>query len=211
MARISKVKHQICEHAKRLFNEKGYGEVSLREIAVAAGTSIGNLTYHFPQKEDLLEAIQADLHTGFADTFFIVPDKKSLLGNLYQSFEEADANERMNPFYYRHLQELCQESKAIAQNNERFRKRLYQYYTGSFLELKAQGLIRDDIGQKQYESLAYTMVVMATVWIQSGSPYYDEALPRIGLLDALCNSIYPYLTADGIKQWNALRSKRECL
>ena len=46
-------KQRICETAVRLFNEQGYEAVSLRQIATEAGTTIGNLTYHFTHKEDL--------------------------------------------------------------------------------------------------------------------------------------------------------------
>jgi AcrR family transcriptional regulator len=206
MARTSKVKQQICEHAKRLFNEKGYAQVSLREIAEAAGTTIGNLTYHFPQKENLIEAIQGDLHSDFAGYFFIALKEGSLLKNLYQSFQYAQTNEDKNPFYYRNLYELCSDSRTIAQNNEQFRDKLYHYYYNSFLELKRYGLMRADIADETYQSLAYTIVVMATVWIQNTSPYYDEALPTIRLADALSNTVYPYLAETGIQQWKVLQN-----
>ena len=39
-------KSQICETAKNMFNERGYQSVSMRQIAAAAGISLGTLTYH---------------------------------------------------------------------------------------------------------------------------------------------------------------------
>ncbi|MCD7809472.1 MAG: TetR/AcrR family transcriptional regulator, partial [Erysipelotrichaceae bacterium] len=60
-------KELIQETALKLFNEKGYNNVSLREIAKEANTTIGNLTYHFPQKEDLLIHIVDELHKKFRE------------------------------------------------------------------------------------------------------------------------------------------------
>ena len=53
-------KQLIQDTAVRLFNERGYDKVSLRDIAREAGVAIGSLTYHFRRKEDLLAAILTD-------------------------------------------------------------------------------------------------------------------------------------------------------
>jgi len=47
----------ILEAAAALFREKGYAEVSLREIARAANMKTGSLYYHFDSKESLVEEI----------------------------------------------------------------------------------------------------------------------------------------------------------
>lgn len=49
----------ILQAAAALFREKGYAEVSLREIAQVAGMKTGSLYYHFESKESLVEAILA--------------------------------------------------------------------------------------------------------------------------------------------------------
>jgi AcrR family transcriptional regulator len=107
MARPPKARYSICEQAQRLFNERGYDQVSLREIAEAAGTTIGNLTHHFPQKADIIAAIQENLHLKFANEFFNESEIKDTLANLYQSFANAQRNRENNSFYYRNLIELC--------------------------------------------------------------------------------------------------------
>ena len=58
-------KEAICDAAAQLFNEKGYDQVSMREIAKQAGTTIGNLTYYFPKKEDIVIQIVSELHEDF--------------------------------------------------------------------------------------------------------------------------------------------------
>lgn len=50
-------KGHILQKALELFNEKGYPEVGVRELARMLGISPGNLSYHFSKKEDLLIAL----------------------------------------------------------------------------------------------------------------------------------------------------------
>ncbi len=52
-----KTKDKIISEATKAFNENGFGAVSLQELAQKTGISRGNLTYHFKDKEALLQAI----------------------------------------------------------------------------------------------------------------------------------------------------------
>jgi AcrR family transcriptional regulator len=48
---------QILAEATDIFINRGYGELSVRNVAKAAGISVGNLCYYFPSKESLLHAM----------------------------------------------------------------------------------------------------------------------------------------------------------
>lgn len=62
---VENIKEIIAQESRRLFNERGYQDVSMREIAAACGISVGNLTYYYPRKEDLLMLE----HDGIMQTF----------------------------------------------------------------------------------------------------------------------------------------------
>ena len=47
----------ILATARELFTRYGYHHVSMRSISDAMGISVGNLTYHFPRKADLADAL----------------------------------------------------------------------------------------------------------------------------------------------------------
>lgn len=199
MARTSDMKQKITECALRLFNENGYDCVSLREIADAAGTSIGNLTYHFSHKENLLAEIQEIFHSNLDEILIDTKDCDDLLSCLYQSFQNAQARQLSNPFYYHHILDLSKDSKIVAQSNEAFRKQLYDYYRELLIKLRDNGIMRRDIPEQIYETLAYSIVVSMTIWTHKYSPYYDRDLPGIELAAALRNMVFPYLsqTLDG--------------
>lgn len=50
-------KKKILSTARQLFNEKGYESVTMRMIASEVNMSVGNLTYYFPKKENLIRAL----------------------------------------------------------------------------------------------------------------------------------------------------------
>ena len=50
-------RQKIVDIAIKAFNKKGYGHVSLQYLAKEMGISRGNLSYHFPEKADLLPEI----------------------------------------------------------------------------------------------------------------------------------------------------------
>jgi AcrR family transcriptional regulator len=47
----------ILETAKKLFAKQGYENTSVRQIVVTANTSMGNLYFHFPNKQSILKVI----------------------------------------------------------------------------------------------------------------------------------------------------------
>ena len=205
---MAKIKDRIIEEAKRLFTEKGYDQVSLRGIAQAAGTTIGNLTYHFPQKEDLIEEIQKDIQTFFLKemTTIIETGGYSVEG-LVHLLVMAQSSQEGASFYFSNMVELCKNFEPIAKNTIIFRQRLFEYLVKCFGALKAEGLLRGDIKPRQYETLAYIIVMMATFWIQNHSLYYDPDLPKIGLTQAASDLLRPYFTDIGLDDYEKVQAR----
>lgn len=58
---VLNTKERIKEAARTLFNDRGIGNITLRDISEKIGKSYGNITYHFPNKAELLFAIYNDM------------------------------------------------------------------------------------------------------------------------------------------------------
>ena len=54
-------KQQIISNAEQLLISAGYHELSTRKVADACGISLGNLTYHFPNKKLLVQAVMEEV------------------------------------------------------------------------------------------------------------------------------------------------------
>lgn len=55
-------KERIVEKALAMFNERGIEYVSLRELAATLNIRVGNITYYFPTKDDLVNQLSMDLN-----------------------------------------------------------------------------------------------------------------------------------------------------
>lgn len=178
-------KEQILTTAVRLFNDKGYANVSLREIAKEAGTTIGNLTYHFPKKEDLILNLLDTLQTRF---ILDIPGNKhraELLSHLLNSFLTAEENEKEHPFYYKNIYELTMGSETLAKRNKEFQKDLYNYYIQIFTTLKEDGVLRETVRECDIAAMAYIIVLSTATWLQGNTPYRNELLPDFRISEAL--------------------------
>ncbi|MEM6724416.1 MAG: TetR/AcrR family transcriptional regulator [Bacteroidota bacterium] len=83
-------KTNILQTAIRVFNEKGFGASSLQDIANELGVGRRNIAYHFPSKEDLLQAIAEELWAKL--------QAERANRRDFPSFENLDKEARM---YYR--------------------------------------------------------------------------------------------------------------
>ena len=61
------IRKKIVDTAQRLMEERGYDLVTMRQIAGELGISVGNLTYHYPKKEDILMEIHDRIIGSFYD------------------------------------------------------------------------------------------------------------------------------------------------
>lgn len=55
-------KKQILEASRLLFNEKGVMNITLRDVAKYLNKSYGNVTYHFPIKEDIIFELLSEMN-----------------------------------------------------------------------------------------------------------------------------------------------------
>ena len=53
-------REQLLVCARRLFNEKGYSNVTMRMLAEELGIGVGNVTYYFARKQDIVTALMQD-------------------------------------------------------------------------------------------------------------------------------------------------------
>ena len=64
----SSTREKILAVSLRLFNEQGYRSVTMRAIADSLSISVGNLTYHFAKKQDIVSALMDDVFAQMAAT-----------------------------------------------------------------------------------------------------------------------------------------------
>ena len=78
---------EILACAKELFGQYGYDKVSMREIAERAGISVGNLTYYYNRKENLMLAVLKQITDRMQDTA-CVPASAADVDTLLEQFSD---------------------------------------------------------------------------------------------------------------------------
>lgn len=197
-------KEDICNAALELFLEKGYDRVSLREIAAAAGTTIGNLTHYFPQKDALLAMLQEHVQNQFPmdDTFPQEPVQ--LLEQLISSFFLMQKNELENPYYYENMCEFYKDSNRVRENIVSFRKKLFSHYYIKIITLRDLGVFKSEYPSKAYINLAYLCVFLGTFWTVNSSPYHDRNFPKIPVTESLYHLFQPYVTSEYLEIFHCI-------
>lgn len=209
-AAMSKISQRIIKSASKLFSEKGYEHVSLRHIADEAGTTIGNLTYHYPQKDKLLEAILLEVQNRFYDKSTMLAELEDQpLRGIVRLVGMMQEGRRKHPLYFRNMLDLCKHSEPICENMGKYSTFLYDYLRQSFARLVADGLMRDDITPRGYAFLARMAVITTSLWQQSMPPHVKLAPMEMDMEQAVHGLLYPYLTPAGIKEYERLAAARK--
>ena len=201
-------KQHIQDTAVRLFNERGYDKVSLRDIAREAGVAIGSLTYHFRRKEDLLDAILADLHGNFEEALDRSLRGGELLANLVGLFAANEANQERYPFYFADVTQVAECSAHVAEEARRFEGDLYAYYRWCLDTLAEDGILRQGHTTARLDALAYALVTMQASWAMGAGPYANEVGPKTGVATALAAILSACLEADMTPGFEELCAER---
>ncbi len=192
---------KILAAAAQLFEQQGYRSVSMRAIAAALGISVGNLTYHFPHKQDIATALaEQELKT------IILPEEASLAaldGYLRRMLISLVDHARMfdDPLLFEDLPGQQQENAAritrLQQNLERF-----------FIQLCQQGVFGPELCGRTLQDVIDLIMFSHVGWQQRVSVSRRPAAEAVDdMMRMQWLLLRPYLTAEGQKQLELLAVK----
>lgn len=196
---VIKTRDKILESAISLFNQFGYSNISMQRLASELGLSPGNLTYHFPKKEDLMLALYLMFKKEIG---IVIPPKKENKSDLYL-FDEQIVNfyhlQQRYLFFYLDLLEIERAYPVIAQQH-------YIHIQDQISRLEhglryciALGLINESDNPENIKFLAQQLWFTAVFW-----PRQIRVRGITDELDHLRKTIWhqikPYLTDAGNKK-----------
>lgn len=194
-------KQRILEGSIKMFNEHGVANVRLQQIADECGISVGNLAYHFKNKEAIVSYVYDEI---FQEFMMILSDylpEETLMGidrkldNYYLFFMKYK-------FYFTDIFE-------IERNYPEIIGKWHQYINRMLLQIK--GRIDFDISRgiliaqsnEMNELLANNIWMSIIFWLPQrvlrGLPF-DEKLFK----EAVWSQIIPYMTQRGQAEFVSL-------
>lgn len=191
---MQKRKEDIMNTAERLFNEKGYNAVSLRDISDAIGISKGNLTYYFQKKEDLVEACALRSHKNYQKP--TIPHNLEELNNL---FSLCLLQKRKRPYFFKNYIQLSAICPKVYEIQNSVTEELENSIIAAIENLVMSGEIRSDCVD------AYSGIVhcMMSVLVYGIPTIGDEAVSIE--LSNLWNVLVPCFTEKGLRNFRKIQ------
>jgi AcrR family transcriptional regulator len=162
---VDRRRRQIADAAVQLFIDKGFHKTTTRQIARAAGFSIGSLYEYFASKEDILymvcESIHAEVERGVTAAMSQEARGRDALTKIIREYFMVC--HRMSDFIlliYQETQSLpVQWQKRVLENELRI--------TGLFVEALA-GIAKSDhllnLAESNLELVAHNIVILGHMW-----------------------------------------------
>jgi TetR/AcrR family transcriptional regulator, cholesterol catabolism regulator len=156
---------QIVDAAVQLFIEHGFHKTTTRQIAAAAGFSIGSLYEYISSKEDILylvcDAIHAEVERGVSEAMTRAAGGRSSLGEVIREYFLVC--HRMSD----HILLIYQETQSLP---PQWRKKVLESevrITGIFVEVMAHLISTGDLPQmsdRAVELSAHNISVLGHMW-----------------------------------------------
>jgi AcrR family transcriptional regulator len=162
---VKRRRRQIADAAVQLFIEKGFHKTTTRQIARAAGSSIGSLYEYFTSKEDILymvcESIHAEVERGVTGAMSrATGGGDALAGVICEYFTVCHQMSDFILLIYQESQSLpAQWQNRVLENELRI--------TGLFVEVLARIAASGElpgIQEQHIELAAHNIVVLGHMW-----------------------------------------------
>jgi AcrR family transcriptional regulator len=162
---VQRRRRQIVDAAVELFIQKGFHKTTTRQIARAAGFSIGSLYEYVASKEDILylvcDAIHAEMERGMADAMQRVSRQGNALAEVVREY--LLVCHRMSDhilLIYQETQSLPGKWRRVVLENE---VRITGLFTRALARLMASGEI-PLLSEAAMDLIAHNIAVMGHMW-----------------------------------------------
>lgn len=195
-----KLKERILYTSVELFNEFGIANISPNKIAEELDISVGNLTYHYKKKSDLIEAILDIMIVKSSDYFQI---KEEPTANDYEiirlKFVKLQATFK---FFFNDMVFITQKYPKVA---ERFKELTIERFKHSKALINLfikNGVLKKEGKGTKYSYLLQNLWLITTFWISQEKTVGRniEGLDNTSK-EIVWSLIYPYLTEKGREQY----------
>ncbi|RYY23477.1 MAG: TetR/AcrR family transcriptional regulator [Chitinophagaceae bacterium] len=190
---------KILDKALEMFNERGIEYVGLRELAAVLGIRVGNITYYFPTKDDLVFALSAELSksngsilvtdenltiTGFLETQYKLFQNQQRFRCLLLSFVHIMTQNKKLADVYKHTQ-----NKRL----EAFRKNIRTLAAKGYLKLQQES---------QADVLVSALSLIGRFWISEAAISFRNLTGEQQVrhyINLIANLFLPFASARGKK------------
>ncbi len=153
---MNQTQEKILEVALELFNEKGFSNVTMREIAATADIAVGNVTYYYHQKSDMIP----DLIT---DPVYLSRENSKTLADFFRLISEMLDTLIDKRFFFRN-NDLLVYNKSFSKDYVFTQERVLLHLENNIAELINQGVLIP-LSQEEVRSISWFMLSQHMIWV----------------------------------------------
>ena len=203
MAEIN-TKQKILKASIHLFNENGLANVRLQQIADEIGISVGNLAYHYKNKEAILGAVHENINDEIMDilsAYRVFPNLMDFDHQLskYYSFGKK------YPFYFLDILEVNRINPAVHELRKQHIAKMVRQIRKRFEYNQQRRILIKEPRAGLYDSLANSIWVLLSFWQAQNSARGKNGKARPGKFkEMVWNIVFPYFTKKGKAEFEQL-------
>lgn len=187
---------QILLVARRLFNEQGYGQVTMRALAAELHIGVGNVTYYFARKQDIVAAL---MYASFDLTR--IEGEITSLGQLMEMFSRMLDTLTRDTFFF--LDPEFAGNPRRVQHHAYLRARLEEALS-SLTEL---GVFEARFTPETRRTVLTMLLMTHMTWLRQTMRSPSPAMDKQAFLSAHITLLSPYLTPVGFEQLRTLQTR----
>lgn len=153
-----KTKDRILLNARQMFNEFGYGNVTVAMLAERLGIAKGNLWYHFNDKRSLLEALSLEYIELDKERRKIIPEENVILDGYVRLLNTLANQIRDFRFLFRDHSDYGEHSESMLNHLPIIYDESLAQFKQFFIAMKEANYL--DIEDSQIDSLALNSVII---------------------------------------------------
>jgi AcrR family transcriptional regulator len=199
-------KEKILEAARELFNKEGIDAITTRHVAARLGISHGNLCYHYPRKEILIEKLYYELVEKLDEAIGRASGGELTLASVFALTRYTFEVQYHYRFIMLHMVEIMRKIESVGTH---FRgllaKRKVQF--GFLIEgLIGNGLLQPERFPGQYGHFITQFYIVGDFWISEAEILFEgPEAGKIPYYTRLAQAmLLPYLTEQGLAEFEKL-------
>ncbi|MDX2134349.1 MAG: TetR/AcrR family transcriptional regulator [Saprospiraceae bacterium] len=201
-------KSRIKEAAIACFNRVGTANVRLQQIADEAGMSLGNMTYHFRTREDILlsvwEQLVAEQRT-LLNAFRVLP----LFEDIERLLDSTFSLQQRYAFFYRDTPEVMRVCPAVEPEHRQHIRWQVQQLQLALEFNRARGAFDDNLlTLQQPEAVATLFWATADTWLYRCKITGDDETHYPAFQTILWNVLLPYFSDTGRREFRQLQNSQ---
>jgi AcrR family transcriptional regulator len=161
---MSTTKEKILDAALTLFNREGCQSITVRQLAAEVGISHGNLCYHYPTVDDVIQKLYFRFMDSVDTKFETMKEKNISLEFLFEVGRATFELGYQYKFLFLDFVGILRRQPKIREHYLEMKRRRKDEFTQIFKHLHDEGIIHSEIYPGQYEHIAEVTTIVGDFW-----------------------------------------------